>query len=230
MRCDSSLAGRPSTRSALPELSYWKRGRPPSPREPLRGSVGRPATTTAHKRRYRSATRAAKPRRRRSAILPWFTGLRVRRRSDSHMGSSHSRERPLSRARPPLARACASVPSGRGSLGASDPSVCHGLRDLQRGCDRELRMRASNAVRLAVTPQVPGMRCPTAWGHRFGSRLCCEWCATTWDAHQLEPRPCPRPPEIRAEDAKALRGRAAPELHAVAARTAAGLASRESVS
>jgi len=91
-------------------------------------------------------------------------------------------------------------------------------------------VRASNAVRLAVTPQVPGMRCPTAWGHRFGSRLCCEWCAKTWDEHQLEPRPCPRAPETRAEDVKGLRERGAPGLHAVVARDAAGLASREGVS
>lgn len=91
-------------------------------------------------------------------------------------------------------------------------------------------MRASNAARLEETPQVPGMRCPAAWGHRFGSRLCCEWCTVTWDAHQLHPRPCPRTPEIRAERARALRERGAAEIHAVPPRDAAGLTRQETVS
>jgi hypothetical protein len=91
-------------------------------------------------------------------------------------------------------------------------------------------VRAANATRLDATPQVPGMRCPAAWGHRFGSRLCCEWCAETWDAHQLQPRPCPRTPEIRAEHARLLRDRSPAGLHAVAAREVTGLTSREIVS
>jgi len=90
-------------------------------------------------------------------------------------------------------------------------------------------VRASGAAALARVPQVPGMRCPAAWGHRFGSRLRCEWCTMTWDAHQLRPQPCPRTPELRAERAQALRG-GADEVHAVAPRGDAGLTRREILS
>lgn len=83
--------------------------------------------------------------------------------------------------------------------------------------------RGSRAAALGPAPQVPGLRCPAAWGHRFGSRLCCEWCAETWDAHQLQPRPCPRTPELRAERARTLRERAADEKLGVAPSSETGL-------
>ena len=55
-------------------------------------------------------------------------------------------------------------------------------------------MRAAELSGRPRTPTVAGTDSPTAWGHRFGAGLCCDWCGTTWGAHEAKPRPCVRTP------------------------------------
>ena len=55
-------------------------------------------------------------------------------------------------------------------------------------------MRAADLPGRSRTPTVAGTDSPTAWGHRFGAGLCCDWCGTTWGAHEAKPRPCVRTP------------------------------------
>ena len=55
-------------------------------------------------------------------------------------------------------------------------------------------VRAADLSGRPRTPTVAGTDSPTAWGHRFGAGLCCDWCGTTWGAHEAKPRPCVRTP------------------------------------
>jgi len=56
-------------------------------------------------------------------------------------------------------------------------------------------MRAADLSGRPRTPTVAGTDSPTAWGHRFGASLCCDWCGVTWGAHEAKPRPCVRAPD-----------------------------------
>jgi hypothetical protein len=51
-------------------------------------------------------------------------------------------------------------------------------------------MSLASEAEAPASQRVDGKRRPGAWGHRFGSDLRCDWCTTTWDAHQEKPRPC----------------------------------------
>jgi hypothetical protein len=56
-------------------------------------------------------------------------------------------------------------------------------------------MGAADLSGRTRTPTVAGTGAPTAWGHRFGASLCCDWCGISWGAHEAKPRPCVRAPE-----------------------------------
>jgi hypothetical protein len=61
-------------------------------------------------------------------------------------------------------------------------------------------MKAADLPRRSHAPTVAGTESPTAWGHRFGASLVCDWCGTTWSAHEERPRPCTRVPADRQPD------------------------------
>jgi hypothetical protein len=56
-------------------------------------------------------------------------------------------------------------------------------------------VRAVDLSGRSRTPTVAGTDSPTAWGHRFGASLRCDWCGMSWGAHEAKPRKCVHAPE-----------------------------------